>query len=110
MMNPFWAPARYRVIKDSLRTNVLLECFKSPFDKQRDVPGKVVSRRGVKIDSLPSAQSQLRGEVEEQREINKIQMTKNDQGGGGRQAFEGVRRGRGADSEDSVQSILSLRN
>lgn len=30
---------------------------------------------------MPSAQSQLRGEAEEQREINKIQMTKNDQGG-----------------------------
>lgn len=109
MMNPFWAPAHYRVIKDSLRTNVLLECFKSPFDKQRDVPGKVVSRRGVKIDSVPSAQSQLRGEAEEQREINKIQMTKNDQGGGGR---AGGRRAFGGetDSEDSVQSILSVRN
>lgn len=33
---------------------------------------------------MPSAQSQLRGVAEEQREINKIQMTKNDQGGGGR--------------------------
>lgn len=58
---------------------------------------------GVKIDSVPSAQSQLRGEAEEQREINKIQMTENDQGG--RRAGGGE-----TDSEDYVQSIPSLRS